>query len=73
MGLWRKLRVLAGALVHRPFMPKQEKPDLDEEARASEKEALPHERLDSGAQEPDLVDGERVADLIAKQQREQAD
>ena len=73
MGLLRKLCVLAGALVHKPFMPKQEKVDLDEEAWGPKKEGLPHERLDSGTQEPDLVDGERVADLIAKKQREQAD
>ena len=70
MSLLRKLRVLAGALVHKPFMPKQEKVNLDEEAKAPEEEELPHERLDSGTQEPDLVDGERVADLIAKKQQE---
>jgi len=34
MSLLRKLRVLAGALVHKPFMPKQEKVDLDDGARA---------------------------------------
>jgi hypothetical protein len=73
MGLLRKLRVLAGALVHKPFMPKQEKVNLDEETRVPGKEESPHERLGTGTQEPDLVDGERVADLIAKQQREQAD
>ena len=73
MGLFRKLRVLAGALVHKPFMPKQEKVELDEEAKAPGKEGLPQERLGRGTQEPDLVDGERVADLIVKKQREQAD
>ena len=73
MGLLRKLRVLAGALVHKPFMPKPEKVELDEEAKAPGKEGLPNERLDTGTQKPDLIDGERVADLIAKQQREQAD
>jgi hypothetical protein len=73
MGLLHKLRILAGALVHKPFMPKQEKVDLDQEAKVPEEEGLPHERLDSDTQEPDLVDGERVADLIAKKQREQAD
>jgi hypothetical protein len=70
MSLLRKLRVLAGALVHKPFMPKQEKADLDEGAKAPGKEGLPHESLDSGTQEPDLVDGERVADLLARKQRE---
>ena len=73
MGLLRKLRVLAGALVHKPFMPKQDKVELDEES------GVPGEtpaRLDSPrsvAEESDVTDGERVADLIARQQREQAD
>ena len=70
MGLLHKLRVLAGALVHKPFMPKQEKVDLDEGARASGKEGQPRKRLDTGTQEPDVVDGERVADLLARKQRE---
>ena len=73
MGLLHKLRVLAGALVHKPFMPEQEKVDLDKEAKAPGTEGQPCERLDTGAQEPDLVDGGRVADLIARQQREQTD
>jgi len=73
MSLLHKLRVLAGALVHKPFMPKQEKVKLVEEAKAPGKEGQPREHLDAGTQEPDLVDGERVADLIAKQQRELAD
>ena len=72
MGLLRKLRVLAGALVHKPFMPRPEKVALDEDAQASGVEGSAREGLDSGAQESDLVDGERVADLLDKQQREQA-
>jgi len=72
MGLLRKLRVLAGALVYKPFMPRPEKADLDEEAKASGRERAAREGLDSGAHESDLVDGERVADLLEKQQREQA-
>ena len=67
MGLLRKLRTLAGALLHKPFMPKPEKVDLDEGA-----EGAAREDMDSGVQDPDLVDGERVADLLGKQQREQA-
>ena len=80
MGLLRKLRVLAGALVHKPFMPRPakaalaspEKAELDEGAEASGTERPAREGLDSGAQESDLVDGERVADLLDRQQREQA-
>lgn len=73
MGLLHKLRVLAGALVHKPFMPRQEKVDLDEATKAPRKEERAREHLDPDSQEPDVVDGERVADLIAKAQREQAD
>ena len=73
MGLLRKLRVLAGALVHKPFMPRQQKADPDEGGKASVEEGPSAERLVSGGQAPDLADGERVADLIARAQREQAD
>ena len=72
MGLLHKLRVLAGALVHKPFMPKPDKLDLDDQAMTSGKGGLARDSLDSGRQE-DLVDGERVADLLSKQQQEQAD
>ena len=89
MGLLRKLRVLAGALVHKPFMPSPEKADLaspekaelarpekldlDEGANPSDTEGAAPEGLDSGAHEADLVDGERVADLLAERQQERAD
>ena len=69
MGLLQKIRVLAGALVHKPFMPRPEKVDLDEGVKASGAKRSALEELDSGNQEPDLVDGERVADLLDKQQR----
>jgi hypothetical protein len=72
MGLLHKLRVLAGALVHKPFMPKPEKLDLDEEAGTLGQGGLARDGLDSGAQEEDLVDGERVADLLSRQQKGQA-
>ena len=73
MGLLHKLRILAGALVHKPFMPKQEKVDLDEEAKAPVEGETPREGAGVSTQEPDVSDAERVADLIAKKQREQAD
>ena len=72
MGLLRKLRVLAGALVHKPFMPRQEKVVLDEGINTAGQEQPPRKPLRSDA-ESDVTDDERVADLIAKQQREQAD
>ena len=71
MGLLHKLRVLAGALVHKPFMPKPEKLDLDDEAMTPGQGGVARDSLDSGSQEEDLVDGERVADLLGEQQQQQ--
>jgi hypothetical protein len=72
MGLLRKLRVLAGALVHKPFMPRQDKVNLDEGSGAPGETPARLDSPRSDAEEPDVTDGERVADLIARQQREQA-
>ncbi len=73
MGLLRKVRVLMGALVHKPFMPKAEKVDLEAEPGAARAEGV---RGDSSASEmggQELPDEERVADLIAQRQRDEAD
>lgn len=63
MSLFRKVRVLVGALVHRPFMPTPEPIDLDE-GQARGLEETPQ------AGPGDLPDQGRVADLIARQQRD---
>jgi len=69
MSLFRKVRVLVGALVHRPFLPTAEKIELDEGlAQGAEERRRAGPPLD--AKEVDLPDQERVADLIAEQQRE---
>ena len=73
MGLLRKLRILAGALVHKPFMPRQEKVDLDEDTKTPVEGRSPRTDMKASTRESDVSDGERVADLIAKQQREQTD
>ncbi len=73
MGLLRKLRILAGALVHKPFMPRQEKVNLDEETKTPVEGGSPHKDMEASTRESDASDGERVADLIAKKQRERAD
>lgn len=66
MNLLRKVRVLAGALVHKPFMPRPEKADLEdkgeglppgEKARKAQSLAVP---------EAQALESERVADLIAQ-------
>jgi hypothetical protein len=64
MNLIHKVRILAGALAHKPFMPRPEKENLEEpaeEARVSNEPAL--------EQKPEVADTERVADLIAQKQR----
>jgi hypothetical protein len=70
MSLLRKVRVLLGALVHKPLTPRPEKADLDHEpgspAEVPEVQGAPG--LESRQQE--LADTERVADLITQQQRE---
>jgi hypothetical protein len=53
-------------------MPKPEKLDLDDEAMMPGKGGLARDSLDSGSQE-DLVDGERVADLLSQSQQRQLD
>lgn len=70
MGLLRKLRVLAGALVHKPFMPKQDKVELDEGSSVPGERPARLDSPRSRAEESGVTDGERVADLIARQQRE---
>lgn len=66
MSLFRKVRVLASALLHRPFISVPEKVELDgvpalgaEESRRAPS-PLP-------ASKGDLPDRERVADLIDRQ------
>ncbi len=73
MGLLRKIRILAGALVHKPFMPRQEKVDLDEDTKTPVEGRSPRKDMTASTWGSDVSDGERVADLIAKKQQEQAD
>ena len=62
MGLLRKMRILVGALVHRPFMSQPEKVPLEE----SPKQAVaPETYPPAGVQVSQQIEEERVADLIA--------
>jgi hypothetical protein len=61
--------MLVGALVHRPFMSTPEKKDLDED-QAQEPEATQQAGSPLEANTADLPDRGRVADLIARQQRD---
>lgn len=73
MGLLGKVRVLIGALVHKPFMPRPEKVDLGQDTGQQQESAGRREGSDLEQQGPEVTDTERVADLIAQQQRREAD
>ncbi len=66
MSLLRKVRVLVGALVHKPFTPRPEKVDLEEDESRQAEASL-------AKKEPEVADSERVADLIAEGRRAKAD
>jgi hypothetical protein len=70
MSLFRKVRTLVGALVHKPFTPRPEKVDLDE---GQDDRGKRTQRPELEAPEPEVGDTARVADLIAEQQREEQD
>lgn len=71
MSLLRKVRVLVGALVHKPFMPKPERVDLHDKPEQSPQETT--QRKNAGLEAPpsQAEDTERVADLIVRQQQEE--
>lgn len=73
MSLLRKVRILMGALVRKPFMPHPEKVDLDEVPKGRRKAPARQDSPELEAREADVPDTERVADLIAQQQGEEAD
>jgi hypothetical protein len=73
MSLFRKVRVLVGALVHKPFMPKSEEINLDRESDSAQQESVHQTRSTLETQGEDVPDRERVADLITRQQQGQAD
>lgn len=71
MSLLRKVRVLVGALVHKPFMPKPEKVDLHDKLEQSPQGTTQHDSTGLEAQPSQAEDTERVADLIVRQQQEE--
>ena len=70
MGLLRKVRVLVGALVHKPFAPRPERVDLDKELGTPQEGETGRDSSALEAQEVEVPDTERVADLIAQRQRD---
>jgi hypothetical protein len=73
MGLLRKVRVLVGALVHKPFAPRPERVNLDKESGAPQEGETGHDSSALETQGPAATDTERVADLIAQRQRDEED
>jgi hypothetical protein len=66
MGLLQKVRILVGALVHKPFTPRPEKADLgqDEQRGQEGRTAQPGAGMEAEGQT--VVDRDRVAELIAQ-------
>ena len=73
MSFLHKMRVLVSALAHKPFMPRPEKTDLDDEPNAPQGAAPGQDAAALEASQVQAEDTERVADLIARRQREKAD
>ena len=71
MGLWHKIRILAGALVHKPFAPRPEKVELDEGAEGPAQVEARRDGAALDAATTEAVDSERVADLITRHRREE--
>jgi hypothetical protein len=73
MGLLDKVRILVGALVHKPFTPRPEKVDLDGRAEPPQESSVHQDGAALEAPEAGIEDTDRVADLLAQQRREEAD
>jgi hypothetical protein len=73
MGLLDKVRILVGALVHKPFMPTPERVDLEERAEPSQESSVHQDGAALEAPEAGIEDTDRVADLLAQQRQQEAD
>jgi hypothetical protein len=71
MSLLHKVRVLVGALVHKPFAPRPERVDLDEGSGTLPEGGIPRDRSELEGRAPQATDTDRVADLIAQRQQEE--
>ena len=73
MGLLDKVRILVGALAHKPFMPRPEKVDLDSGSEPPRDEVERQDGAALEAPEAGVEDTDRVVDLIAQRRQEEAD
>ena len=67
MDLFHKVHTFIGALIHRPFAPRPEKVKRNDILRPPQPPAEHPDRSTLEAQEPEVVDTGRVADLIQQQ------
>jgi hypothetical protein len=72
MSLLHKVRILVGALAHKPFMSRPDRVDLDDDGGRTPESTLHGEASGAGAPAPEVDDTERVADLIAGHKRKEA-
>jgi hypothetical protein len=68
MGLLDKVRILVGALVHKPFSPRPEKADLGEGEGGREGRGSAQAGGGMEAEPQPVPDEERVADLLARRE-----
>lgn len=73
MGLLDKVRILVGALVHKPFMPRPERADQEERPVPRQDGAARQDGALLEAPETGVEDTDRVADLIAQRRQDEAD
>lgn len=66
MGLLHKVRILMGALVHKPLSPRPEKADLGQEDQCKLDTDNIQPGVDIEAETAGTLEDDRVADLIAR-------
>lgn len=70
MDLFHKVRVLVGALAHKPFAPRPDSTTADHNEETSKGREREPARSELKRQQPSTEDAERVADLIAQKRRD---
>jgi hypothetical protein len=66
MDLFHKVRVLAGALVHKPFSSRPRESDSEQSAEQPDAKAARRDVSELEKPRPRVEDSDRVADLIAR-------
>ncbi|MFN2292121.1 MAG: hypothetical protein ACK2UC_13095 [Anaerolineae bacterium] len=66
MGLLHKVRILMGALVHKPFSPRPEKAELAQDDQSKLETDARQSSVGMEAEEVATLEEDRVADLIAR-------